>query len=103
MSSGWRYRDFEGLSEYEIWSFIRSFKDDKIFLLIPLFTTSNTKKSFSKVTLNLSDPFLVDNKSNPVLITKFIMNQWYSSGFNINPGTLITFSFKLKRVWFCYK
>jgi hypothetical protein len=37
------------------------------------------------------------------LITKFIMDQWYSSGFNINPGTLITFSFKFKRVWFSYK
>jgi hypothetical protein len=98
MTSGWRHYYFEGLSEYEIWSFIKRFKDDKIFLLIPLFDASKTK-----ATLNLSEPFLVNNKSNPVLITNFIMDQWNSSGFNINQGTLIQFSFKFKRVWLTYK
>jgi hypothetical protein len=98
MTSGWRHHYFEGLSEYEIWSFIKRFRDDKIFLLIPLFDASKTN-----ATLNLSEPFLVNNQSNPVLITKFIMDQWNSSGFNINQGTLIQFSFKFKRVWFTYK
>jgi hypothetical protein len=41
-------------------------------LLIPLF--SNTK-SLQIATLNLSEPFLVDNKSNPALIAKFIIDQ----------------------------
>ncbi len=100
MTSGWRHHNFEGLSEYEIWCFIKRFRDDKIFLLIPLFDASKTN-----ATLNLSEPFLVNRQSNPVLITKFIMNQWNSSGFNINKGTFlkIQFSFKVKRVWFTYK
>jgi hypothetical protein len=100
MSSGWRHHYFDGLSINEISSFIKLIGDDKIYLLIPLFAGS---KSFSNATLNLSEPFLVNNKSNSVLITKFIVDQWQSSGFNINQDTLITFSFKFKRVWFSYK
>jgi hypothetical protein len=45
----------------------------------------------------------VNNKSNPMLITKFILNQWNTSGFNINQGIKIDFCFKFKRVWFSYK
>jgi hypothetical protein len=87
---------FYGLSIDEISSFIRIIGDDKIYLLIPFFATS---KSFSNAKLRLSEPFLVNNKSNPVLITRFILEQWESSGFNIYKGSLIYFSFKFKRVW----
>lgn len=98
MTSGWRHHYFDG-SISEISSFIKLIGDDKIYLLIPLFANS---KSLSTATLNLSEPFLVNNKSNPVLIIKFILDQWKSSGFNINEGVTITFSFKFKRVWFSY-
>jgi hypothetical protein len=51
----------------------------------------------------LSEPFLVNNKSDPALIINFILNQWKSSGFELRKGTIITFSLKFKRVWFTYK
>nr|WEH01510.1 hypothetical protein [Russula griseocarnosa] len=68
------------------------------YLLIPLFATS---KSLSKPTLNLSEPFLVDNKSNPYLIAKFILDQWKDSGFNLKREAFIIIKFK--RVWINYK
>lgn len=95
MRSGWRHHYFDG-SISELSSFIKLIGDDKIYLLIPLFAAS---KSLSIPTLNLSEPFLVNNKSNSALIIKFILEQWNSSGFNIREGTQITFSFKFKRVW----
>jgi hypothetical protein len=94
MSSGWRYNYFEIISE--IINFIKLIRDDKIYLLIPLFTNS---KSLSKPTLHLSEPFLVNNKSNPSLIAQFIIDQFKESGFNINESASITLSFKFKRVW----
>lgn len=100
MTSGWRHHYFDGLSADEMSSFIRLIKDDNIYLLIPLFSSS---KSLSKATLNLSEPFLVDNNSNPVLIAKFIIDQWNSSGFIKKEDIAFTFSFKFKRVWFSDK
>lgn len=64
MTSGWRHHYFDG-SLIEISDFIRKIGDNKIYLLIPLFASSN---SLSEATLHLSEPFLVDNKSNPELI-----------------------------------
>jgi len=95
MTSGWRHHYFDG-SISELSLFIKLLEDDKIYLLIPLFGSS---KSLSKATLNLSEPFLIDNKSNSALIIKFILEQWNSSGFEIGEGIRITFSFKFKRVW----
>jgi len=99
MTSGWRHHYFDG-SLIELSSFIKLIGDDKIYLLIPLFAKS---KSQSNATLNLSEPFLVNNRSNSELIIKFILEQWNTSGFNLNPDTLITFSFKFKRVWISSK
>lgn len=87
MNSGWRHHYFDG-SLIEISNFIKKIGDDKIYLLIPLFKSS---KSLSKATLNLSEPFLVDNKSNPTLIIKFILEQWYSSGFKTRYYSFIFF------------
>jgi hypothetical protein len=95
MTSGWRHHYFDG-SLSEISSFIKLIGDDKIYLLIPLFAGSD---SLSVSTLNLSEPFLVNNKSNSVLITRFIVDQWQSSGFHMNEDASITFYFKWKRVW----
>jgi len=71
-TSGWRHHYFDG-SIQELSTFIKLIGDDKIYLLIPLFAGS---KSLKNATLNLSEPFLVDNKSNPKLIIKFILEQW---------------------------
>ena len=88
MTSGWRHHYFDGLSINEISSFIKLIGDDKVYLLIPLFSSS---KSVQYPTLNLSEPFLANNKSNPALIIQFIMEQWKSSGFELGKGTRITF------------
>ncbi len=97
MRVGWRHHHFDALTIEELSDFIRRIGNDKIYLLIPLFVTS---KSLSNATLNLSEPFLVDNESNPLLIIKFIIDQWNSSGFNRKQEIPITLSFKFKRVWF---
>jgi len=99
MTSGWRHHYFDG-SISELSTFIKLIGDNKIYLLIPLFLGSN---SLQNATLNLSEPFLVDNKSNSALIINFIGEQWDSSGFSLREGTRITFCFKFKRVWFNYK
>jgi len=99
LTSGWRHHYFDG-SITELSTFIKSIEDGKIYLLIPLFSKS---KSLKNATLNLSEPFFVNNESNPGLIIKFILEQWKSSGFEWKLGTPITFSFKFKRVWFSYK
>lgn len=93
-SSQWKHHSFDALSLNGISTFIRSIKDDKIYLMIPLFVGAH---STTKVTLNLSEPFLINNKSNPELILKFILDQWDNSGFYIN--TDITFIIKFKRIW----
>lgn len=95
MTSGWRHFYMDG-SIIQIASFIKQIGDNKIYLLIPLFATS---RLFSDATLSLSEPFLVDNKSNPELIIKFIINQWDSSIFELKKGREITFALKYKRVW----
>ena len=92
-TSGWRHHYFDG-GIHELSTFIKLIGDDKIYLLIPLFAGS---KSLKNATLNLSEPFLVDNKSNPKLIIKFILEQWLSSGFEIREGVTITFSFQIQK------
>lgn len=98
-NSGWRYR-FLDFSLYEINTFIKLIEDDKIYMIIPQFAAS---KSLFKPRLNLSEEFLINNKSNPMLITQFIFEQWNNSGFELNQGTKLSFCFKFKRVWFSYK
>jgi hypothetical protein len=99
MTSGWRTYYFDG-SIYELEHFIRAIIDNKIYLVIPLFTNSTSLK---KPVLNLSEPFFVNNESNPALIIKFILEQWYSSGFSLNKQNIITFSIKFKKVSFSNK
>ena len=97
MRIGWRLHYFEEFSLDVISSFLDSIKDDNTYLLIPKFSTS---QSLSIGALEFSEPFLVNKNSNPVLITKFILNQWNSSGFGLKDNHTITFSFKWKKVWF---
>ncbi len=94
-TSGWRHHYFDGFNIHEISSYIKLIENDKIYLVIPFFSSS---KSLSNARLRLSDPFLINNKSNPALIAKFLYDQWNSSGFNNT--TLLSFSFEFKRVWF---
>jgi len=98
-TSGWRHYYFDG-SLSELSSFIKLINDDKIYLLIPFFSNS---KSLSNARLRISEPFLVNNKSNSALIIKFILDQWNSSGFELKQDTQIQFSFEFKRVWLSYK
>lgn len=100
MTSGWRFYYFENFQNEHISTYIRSISHNKIYLLIPLFVSSI---SLENPRLYFSSPFLVNNESNPALISKFIMDQWYSSGFDFREGSEITFSFKFKRVWLSSK
>ena len=95
MTSGWRYHFFDCLSPQEIDLYLNLIDEDKIYLIIPVFSGS---KLLSKPTLHISDPFLINCKSNPFLITRFISEQWNSSGFVFNESAIFTFSFKFKRV-----
>jgi hypothetical protein len=99
MTSGWRNYNFDG-SVYDLEHFIRSIKDDNTYLLIPLFRNATSLK---KPVLNLSEPFFINNESKADLIINFILDQWYSSGFSLNPDTLIIFSIRFKRVSFINK
>jgi len=85
-TTGWRHHYFDE-SIHELSTFIKLIGDDKIYLLIPLFAGS---KSLKNATLNLSEPFLVDNKSNPELIIKFILEQWLSSSDSIKGKEVFT-------------
>jgi hypothetical protein len=71
-TSGWRHHYFDGFNIHEISSYIKLIEDDKIYLVIPFFASS---KSLSNARLRLSEPFLVNNKSNSDLITRFILDQ----------------------------
>ena len=86
MNSGWSFNLFPELSIFEIHNYIKSIKEGKIYMIVPLF---NASISENKAMLNLSSPFLIDNKSNSALITSFIMDQWNTSGFNLNTDTKI--------------
>ena len=96
MTSGWRHVYFNDFTYNFILSYLSSIGDNKIFLIIPLFMTSD---DLSKAALHLSEPFLIYNKSNPILITKFILEQWKSSGFNIYSDIELKLAFKFKRVY----
>jgi len=99
-TSGWRFHKFDGLSIWDIQTFVKLIGDDKIYLLIPNFGDSHSLKN---ARLRLSDPFLVNNKSNPILIFNFIKEQWKSSGFSMKETTPISFYFEFKQVYLSYK
>jgi len=78
-NSNWCYKFFHQFDIYEISTFIKLIKDEKIYMIIPQFGGS---ESLSEPKLYLSEPFLIDNKSNPMLITEFLYEQWNKSCFN---------------------
>lgn len=97
-TSGWLHHYFDVLSE--IPSFIKLIGDGKIYLIIPFMATS---KSLSNPRLRLCQPFLVNNKSNSILIAKLVLNQWESSGFNVNEASSVYLGFEFKEVWLSFK
>jgi len=99
-TSGWNHHYFQDLSIAHLSEFIKLIMDDRIYMIIPLFGVS---KLISNATLNLSEPFLVDNKSNTALIIKFIVDQWKTCGFDLKSENIIYFSIKFKIVTIKYK
>lgn len=99
-TSGWRCHHLISINVYDIQSWLKLIGDDKIYLIIPFFGTS---ESLSKPRLRLSNPFLVTNQSNPVLIINFIEEQWNSSGFNLDNTTTVNFYIEFKRVFLSLK
>jgi hypothetical protein len=100
MTSGWRHHYFDQFSTIEILEYILKIKDDSIYLIIP---TLSTSRDLSKPRLILSPPFLINNKSNPELITTYILEQYKLSGFALVKDEKVELSFKFKRVWFYKK
>lgn len=99
-TSGWRFHQFDGLSIRDIQTWLKLIGDDKIYLLIPNFGDYHSLKN---ARLRLSDPFLVNNKSNPILIFNFIDEQWKSSGFSMKETPPISLYFEFKRVFLSLK
>lgn len=99
-TSGWRFHQFDGISIWVIQTWLKLIGDDKIYLLIPNFGDYNSLKN---ARLRLSDPFLVNNQSNPTLIFNFIEEQWKSSGFSMKETPPISLYFEFKRVYLSYK
>lgn len=99
-TAGWRFHKFDGISIFVIQTFVKSIGDNKIYLLIPNFGDFH---SIKKARLRLSDPFLINNKSNPILILNFIDEQWKSSGFSMKETPPISLYFEFKRVTLSYK
>jgi hypothetical protein len=99
-TSGWRFLKFDGLTIWGIQTWLKLIGDDKIYLLIPNFGNYHSLKN---ARLRLSDPFLVNNKSNPTLIFNFIDEQWKSSGFSMKETPPISLYFEFKRVYLSYK
>jgi hypothetical protein len=62
----------DSFTTQDVIDFIRKIADDNTYLIIPMFST---EKSLTSPFLTLSDPFLVNNKSNSILIVEFILKQ----------------------------
>jgi hypothetical protein len=61
-----------------ITKFISQIKDNDTYLIFPFIST--TKRPYDAY-LRLCDQFLVNNQSNPKLISEFLESQWNNSGF----------------------
>ena len=98
LKSEWRLHYCQALCFADIYEFIWFLDNNSSFnnsyLIDPLI-----KSSCSGVSLKLSSAFLVNNRSNPVLIYKFLIQQWENSGFDLNPKALHTFALNYKKVW----
>ena len=98
LKSEWRLHYCQALCFDDIYEFIWLLDNNSSFnnsyLIDPLI-----KSSCSGVSLKLSSAFLVNNRSNPVLFYKFLIQQWENSGFDLNPKALHTFAFNYKKVW----
>jgi len=94
-SSKVKYHTFESLTFFEIKKFVLSITEGNTYLVTPIFSVANMK---NKPMLLLSEPFLINNRSNSMLIHNFIVSQWNDSGFNVDQD--IQFSFRYKKVFF---
>jgi hypothetical protein len=80
--------------------FLKHIKYNDVYTVFPFISTSGLIKD---PYLRLSDPFLVNTKSNPTLIFNFIDEQWKSSGFSMKETPPISLYFEFKRVYLSYK
>ena len=76
--------------------FLSKIKDNEVYLIFPFITTS---KKPNLPYLRLSESFLVNNKSNPDLISNFLTSQWAEAGFEVCEGENVWFYLKYKRVY----
>jgi hypothetical protein len=75
--------------------FLNCIKHDETLILFPFVSITCLLKD---PYLRLSEYFLVTNKSNPELISKFLDEQWYNSDFSIEGDKRGILYFKIKKV-----
>lgn len=91
--SEWRLHCCQALILAEIYRFLTLLSNNDSYLIQPLIVSS-----CSGTSIRLSGAFLVNNKSNSVLITNFIVDQLEKSGFDLNSKAMHTFAFNYKKV-----
>jgi hypothetical protein len=67
-----------------------------LFLILPFLTTSEDLKD---PYLRLSNQFLVDNQSNPAMISRYLEDQWTNCDFYNESDNQIFLIFKYKKVY----
>jgi hypothetical protein len=80
--------------------FLANIPRDTNFLIFPFLSVSKSK---ALAYLRLSDQFLVNNKSNPKLISEFLEYQFEESGFGIMENKEAYFYIKFKKVYIDFK
>lgn len=76
--------------------FINNIGENDIYLIFPFISTT---KDLNDPYLRLSNQFLVNDQSNPILISKYLEYRWVNSDFNNCEGSQAFLYFKFKKVY----
>lgn len=96
-SGKFNYHTFSELHISEIFKFLTQLEDDKIYAIIPLLSKNATP---NEPYIVLSQTFLITNKSNFILITKFISKKLNKALdlYDIDWDNRYKFTFKYKEI-----
>lgn len=90
------------LNTNNIWKFLHELEDNKVYSLFPLISANNNP---DEPYILLSQSILITNKSNPLLIARFIYDKCLEAGklYNIPESTQFSIIFKYKSVEITFK
>jgi hypothetical protein len=95
-SQKYNYFNIYDYSVNHITNFIEQIDENEILLIFPFITTT---KDLNDPYLRLSNQFLVNNQSNPILISKYLEYRWNTSDFSVNTDSQAFLIFKYKKVY----